>query len=271
MGAAELTKDRVIPSDASRAAQRLAGADICRVAVIYGALWALTALGGLLGRLLPALAPGGRPHPSLHGTLGDFAAIAATNARTLSASFLLAALRFPTERRSRTLGDVIVLGLLAGNALRVGLALGRDGGGLVPYVPQLPVEWLAAAVAGGAWLTLRHHPETRTALVYVAAVLALVAMSAAIETLATPHAIARDAMGQGQATANRDSAPIHRPGPCAAGRGWFACAGSCAGAGSHFNVASLPSPRSRSVPLGRLAGAAGLRQPPPDPARRDQE
>jgi hypothetical protein len=144
----------------------------------------------------------------LHGTLGDFAAIAATNARTLSVPFLLVAFRFASERRSRAVGDVLVLGLLAGNALRVGLALGRDGGGLVPYVPQLPVEWLAAAVAGGAWWTLRRDPHTRTAVAYLAAVLALVAVSAAIETVATPHATGRDAVRLTQPATSRDSAPI---------------------------------------------------------------
>ncbi len=208
MGAAELTQTPTVSFDARRASRRGAGTAARRVAVVYGALWALTALGGLLGRLLPTLAPGGRPHPFLHGTVADFAAIAATNARTLSAPFLLTVFRFTTRRRSRALGDLLVVWLLAGNTLRVGLALGRDGGGLVPYVPQLPIEWLAAAVAGGAWLTLRCNPQTRTALAYVAAVLALVALSAAIETEATPHATARDAATPAQVATSRDSAPI---------------------------------------------------------------
>lgn len=208
MGAAELTQTTTVSFDARRASRRGAGTAARRVAVVYGALWALTALGGLLGRLLPSLAPGGRPHPFLHGTVADFAVIAATNARILSAPFLLTVFRFTTKRRSRALGDLLVFGLLAGNTLRVGLALGRDGGGLVPYVPQLPVEWLAAAVAGGAWLTLRRNPQTRTVLAYVGAVLALVALSAAIETGASPHATARDAATPAQVATSRDSAPI---------------------------------------------------------------
>lgn len=266
MVAAELTQSTVIASDASRVVRPRAGAHARRIAATYAVLWAFTAVGTLIGRLLPSLGPGGRPHPSLHGSLADFAAIVAINARVLSAPFLLVLFRFPSGRRSRQLGDLLIIGLLAGNALRVGLALGHHGDQLLQYVPQLPVEWLAAALAGGAWLTLRTQPRTRTAIAYVAAVLALVGVAAAIETLATPRASppVRGAVpGQfaGRGTASTG------PRPDAEGRGWFACAGSCAGAGSRFKVASLPSPRSRSVPLSRLAGAAGLRQPPPDPAK----
>ncbi len=188
MVAAELTETAAIAPGASRVVRPRAGAHARRIAATYGALGTLTALGTLIGRLLPSLAPGGRPHPSLHGSLADLAAIAATNARVLSAPFLLALFRFPSGRRSRQLGDLLVIGLLGGNALRVGLALGHHGDQLLPYLPQLPLEWLAAAVAGGAWLTQRTHARTRTAIVYAAAVLAVVGVAAAIETSATPRA-----------------------------------------------------------------------------------
>jgi len=188
MVAAELTETAVIASDASRVVRPRAGAHARRIAATYAALWALTALGTLIGRLLPSLGPGGRPHPSLHGSLADLAAIAATNARVLSAPFLLALFRFPSGRRSRQLGDLLIVALLTGNALLVGLAVGRHGDQLLPYLPQLPLEWLAAAVAGGAWLALRMGARTRTAIVYAVAVLAVVGVAAAIETLATPRA-----------------------------------------------------------------------------------
>jgi len=265
MVAAELSQSTVIAPDASGVVRPRAGAHARRIAATYAELWALTAVGTLIGRLHPSLGPGGRPHPSLHGSLADFAAIAATNARVLSAPFLLVLFRFPSGRRSRQLGDLVIVGLLAGNALRVGLAVGRHGDQLLPYLPQLPLEWLAAALAGSAWLVLRTGARTRTAVAYVAAVLALVAVAAAIETLATPHVTIRARVVLGQ-LAGRGTASTG-PKPDAEGRGWFACAGSCAGAGSRFKVASLPCPRSRSVPLGRLAGAAGLRQPPPAPTK----
>lgn len=242
MGAADLTPTTsAVSFDASGESRRRPEAAAGPVGVIYGALWALTAFGGLTGCLVPSLAPGGRPHPSLHGTFGDFAAIAAANARTLSVPFLLTAFRFASERRSRTFGDLLVLGILAGNAFRVGLALGRDGGGLLPYVPQLPAEWLAVAVAGGAWWTLRRDSQTRTAITYIAAVLALVAVSAAIETVATPHATGHDAVRLSQPAARGDIAPI--------GLGLLRHAGGGLPAPDRAPAPALASRSLRSLPL----------------------
>jgi hypothetical protein len=240
MGAAELTRGTAIPPGARSARRRRAVTDARRVTLVFAALWALTGLGTLIGRLLPVLAPGGRPHPSLHDTVGDVAAIAATNARTLSAPFLLTAFRFTMGRRTRTLGDLLVVGLLAGNALRVGLALGRDGGRLIPYVPQLPLEWLAAAVAGGAWLKLRRHPQTRTVVAYAATVLVLVAVSAAIETLATPHAATRNADAPRQTAASQDRAFIHQSPVRQAGGGLSAPDRAPAPALASRSLRSLP-------------------------------
>jgi hypothetical protein len=149
-------------------------------------------VGVLVGAAAPGLAPSGHPHPTLHGTLGDVASIAIANARVLSAPFLLALFRFPSDRRPRQLGDLLLVVLLGGNALRVGLALGRDRGALLPYVPQLPLEWLAAALAAAAWLTLRTGARKHTGLAYVAAVLVVVAAAAAIETICIPHAAVRE-------------------------------------------------------------------------------
>ena len=155
--------------------------------------------------------------------------------------------------------------MLGANALRVGLALGRWHTRLIPYVPQLPLEWLAAALAGAAWLALRTGARRQTAIAYLAAVLVVVTAAAAVETIATPHAHARTLnVALGSTTAALHSAvPI----PARRAGGGLPSLGSCAVAGTRFKVASLPSPRCRSVPLSRLAGAAGLRQPPPDPAK----
>jgi len=162
------------------------------MAAAYAGMWVFTCLGAVIGSAAPGLAPGGQPHPTLHGTPSDFASIAIANARVLSAPFLLALFRFPSDPRSRQLGDLLVVVLLGGNALRVGLALGRDHDALLPYLPQLPVEWLAAALAAAAWLTLRTGVRDRTGLAYLAAVLVLIAAAAAIETICTPHAAARE-------------------------------------------------------------------------------
>jgi hypothetical protein len=205
MGTAELTRVTGIASDARRARVRARP-----VMVAYAGMWVLTCLGVVMGIAAPGLAPRGQPHPTLHGTPSDFASIAIANARILSAPFLLALFRFPAGRRSRQLGDLLVVALLGGNALRVGLALGRDRGALLPYLPQLPVEWLAAALAAAAWLTLRTGARERTGLAYIAAVLVLIAAAAAVESIGTPHAVAREHTFQveGSTGALRSPGPI---------------------------------------------------------------
>ena len=75
------------------------------------------------------------------------ASIVLNNVRVLAAPFILLAARFDRGRVSRVAGDTIVATILIGNAIAVGLALGRWRGALIPYVPQLPVEYLAAATA----------------------------------------------------------------------------------------------------------------------------
>jgi hypothetical protein len=158
------------------------------IALAYAAIWALTFVGALLGAIAPSLAPGGRPHPTLHGNPAEVVSIAAVNLRALSAPFILALFGFATGRRSRRLGDLVVGVLLAGNTLRVGIAIGRWHTALLPYLPQLPVEWLAAALAAAAWLTLRAGGRRQTILAWLAAIFVLVVVAAAIETTCTPHA-----------------------------------------------------------------------------------
>ena len=208
VGASELTRDAALRSRRHHSWRTCRAGGVRNVATAWTAVWAVTAAAALLGWSVPALTPGAAPHPALHGTISDFTAIVVINLRVLCAPFLLTAFRFPTGRRSRALGDLVVVGLLAGNALRVGLALGRDGVDLLPYVPQLPLEWLAAAVAGGAWLTLRRHPKARTAAEYASVVLALVVVSAAVETLATPHVAEHRRADRGLAIVGREPASI---------------------------------------------------------------
>jgi hypothetical protein len=223
----------------------------------------------LVGAAAPGLAPRGQPHPTLHGTLGDAASIAIANARVLSVPFLLALFRFSSDRGSRQLGDLLVVALLGGNALRVGLALGRDRGALLPYLPQLPLEWLAAALAAAAWLTLRAGTRKRTGLAYVAAVLVFVAAAAAIETTCTPHAAAREHTFQVEGSTG---AP-HSPGPISVrkARGGLS-------APDRAPAPALASRSLRSLPLAVARFRSAVWPALPDyvnhpriPQRRDQE
>jgi hypothetical protein len=157
-------------------------------ALIYAGLWAVTAAGALLGALAPALAPGGPPHPTLRPTPTAAAAIVAQNCRVLAAPFLLAAARFNRTAWSRLLGDVVVTGIVAGNALLVGLALGRWQGRLLRYLPHLPLEYLAAATAASGWTSSRRHADARQLCSRAAVTVVLLFAAAAAEVLLTPHA-----------------------------------------------------------------------------------
>lgn len=267
MGTAELTQ--ASPSLACAVGHRRARVHAQRVAVAYAELWAVTGVGVLVGAAAPGLAPGGHPHPTLNGTLGDIASVAIANTRVLSAPFLLALFRFPSDRRSRQLGDLLVVALLAGNALHVGVALGHDRGALLPYVPQLPLEWLAAAVAAAAWLMLRTGARTRTGLAYLAAVLVLVAAAAAIETICTPHAAPSEHAFQVEPSIWA----LHSPGPISVRK-----AGGGLSAPDRAPAPALASRSLRSLPLAVARFRSAVWPALPDyvnhpriPQRRDQE
>jgi hypothetical protein len=152
------------------------------------AMWLLTAVGGLVGLLAPGLAPGGRPHPTLHGTVTDVLSILATNLRLLSVPFALALLGFQRSRRARGFGDLLVGTVVTLNAIRVGLAVGRYGTELIPYIPQLPVEWLALALSTSAWTSARHGAQPRALRTGALLTFLAAATAAVIEALLTPHA-----------------------------------------------------------------------------------
>jgi len=152
------------------------------------AIAGLTAVAAVLGDLFPGLAPGRDPHPVLHGTIAEATDIAVTNLRVLSAPFLLALLGLHHGPRRRRIGDLVIAVIATLNTVQVGLALGADGPRLIPYVPQLPLEWTALTLSIAAWLELRTgHASRRRIGRYAAATLALTVTAAAVETFATPH------------------------------------------------------------------------------------
>jgi hypothetical protein len=75
------------------------------------------------------------------------------------------------------------------NPILVGLALGRHRIELPAYLPHLPLEDAALAIAAGAWLA-RRHPGCRvprSLLVCALLTLAFAALAALVETYAVPH------------------------------------------------------------------------------------
>ncbi len=223
------------------------------------AVLGLTALGIGVAVADPGLAGSTRPHPALTGSLADAADILQTNARVLIAPFLLVVLGFPHSRLGRRAGDLLVTILTAASTTPVGLELGRWQGRLLPYLPQLPVEWAALTLAVNAWVTARNGHVTIRRLGPLAAVtLALLTAAASLETWCTPHAQSTTRMSQTKADIAHD--PIS---PVGAG-GCFRH-GFCAGSGHIASRSRAPFPLLRSVPLGRSAGAARALSTTTDP------
>ncbi len=179
-------------TDAPAARRRLPGMPAReharRLGVAIACVWLLTAFGVVLARLVPGLAPSTHPHPALHGTLGELASLTTNNLRVLATPFLLTGFRWPAWRLSRRVGDLLVAVMVAENTIVVGLALGRWGARLLPYVPQLPLEWAALGIAGAAWLSARDGDRGRVLAAYALATFALTITAAAIEVELTPHA-----------------------------------------------------------------------------------
>jgi hypothetical protein len=220
-----------------------------RLAATAGLVVGLTALGALIGVLAPGLADGARPHPALNRTFGTAAGILAENLRVLAAPFLLWFLRLPSSHFGRRAGDVLILAIVAINTLTVGVELGHWRGQLIPYLPQLPLEWAALTIAVGAWLTVRNgHGERRRLAHLAAATVVLLVCAAIVETWGTPHKRAGISAGQTQADAVGEPVVVVGDGGCHRH-------GFCADPGRVASRSRAPFPSPRSVPLGRLVGA----------------
>jgi len=153
---------------------------------------ALTAVAAAVSAVWPQLGPGRQPRPTLHGTPGEVVSIFVTNARTLIAPLLLAAGRWHTGRTTRPIGDVIVAALVISNPVMVGLALGRHPIELLAYLPHLPIEDAALAIAASAWIVRRvrngDDPPSASVARCTAVTAAVALLAAIVETYAVPHA-----------------------------------------------------------------------------------
>jgi hypothetical protein len=259
MAAAELTVCSARP--ASNLAARSAPPVPRELATAATAVLALTAAAVLAGALDPSLAGGGHPHPTLTGTVGEAASILLNNLRGLAGPFLLIIVGFPGARITRAIGDVAIAAILAVNCITVGIQLGRWQGRLLPYLPHLPLEFSALACSTCAWLIARDDAKRRRELTVLAlATMALLIGAACLETWATPHRSTRTAASDSRVDTSFDQTPPRRVPVVVCLRSDFAPATA-----SRCKVAALPSPHQGSVPLGPLAGAFGLHQPPPTP------
>lgn len=115
-------------------------------------------------------------------------ALAAHNLPICAWPLLLGSLRIGDESPWRRVTDIGVAVCALVNVMPAAAALGGYGWALVPYVPQLPVEWAALAVGCGSWILERRRSLSRSERLKLLGVLTLLLLAAAaLETCAVPH------------------------------------------------------------------------------------
>lgn len=178
------------------AMRRVGRADAVRVwLVVLALVWALTLLVNLAATALPSLASAAREVLALHlspttnapPSLDRAFAIAAHNVQTAGWPLLLPLLGAQRRVWSRTLADTAVVAGVAVNAALVGLALGAYQARLLPYVPQLPLEWVGVAVAPADWWLNRTATRSGRHWVALVALVVSLGLAAVIETVCVPH------------------------------------------------------------------------------------
>jgi hypothetical protein len=185
----------------------------------------------------------------LTGSLDDAAEILVNNLLALATPFVLWLAGFPASRLGRFAGDCLVLAGIAVNTLTVGIELGRWRGELLPYVPQLPLEWTALSLAGSTWLIVRTNHVNRAQITRLAGAIAVLLIAAAgVETWCTPRLQRRPTLIARQV--NTAVLPI-----ALVGVGGCLRSGFCADPGQSASRSQAPFPSPRSVPLGRFVGA----------------
>jgi len=154
--------------------------------------FAMVALGSIAAAITaawstPALAVfPNDPQPTLTGTAAEAVDILLSNLAVLIVPLLFAGAAAGRPGPWRTAGDLATAGIVAVNSLSVGAALALHGTDLLRYLPHLPVEGTALALASSTWICQRHHrhPLGRVLL----AIFVLATIAAVVEVYATPHA-----------------------------------------------------------------------------------
>lgn len=163
-------------------------------ALAYAALWAGTlaaaALVALAGHTLTAPVKATlalRLTATSQPRAGRALALAAHNI-PIACWPLLLGLGPRRSPRTRAALDALIGACALANTITVGAALGAYGSALIPYIPQLPLEWAGLAGGYGAWLIERARPlRGSERLALLSATVALLALAAASETYAVPH------------------------------------------------------------------------------------
>jgi hypothetical protein len=192
MAATELTWWR------RRAARRWLPVGLARMWLhAYAAVWAATltaaAIIALVGQPLAALvrrvlglALSAQRNPPPH--VGHVLALAAHNIPIAAWPLLLGVLGAHRHRLATHVADGVLLACIIANTLPVGAALGAYGTAVLPYIPQLPLEWGGLALGASGWLVQRRRALAASEGIGVFVLIACVLLcAAALETVAVPH------------------------------------------------------------------------------------
>jgi hypothetical protein len=181
-----------------RARRRWLPADLLRTWLYtYAVVWATTltsaAVVGLAGpplaeptqRLLRlALTARHNPPPQL----GHVILLAAHNIPIASWPLLLGVLGAHHHRVGTHVADGLLLACIIVNTLPVGAALGAYGTAVLPYAPQLPLEWGGLALGASGWLAQRRTALTgREGLGLFVVTVGVLVCAAVVETVGVLH------------------------------------------------------------------------------------
>lgn len=148
--------------------------------VLAGGALSLAVRQGLGLRLTADATPG----PSIERVL----ALAAHNIPIAAWPLLLGVVGAHRHRLSTRIADTVLIACMLANIAPVGAALGAYGAALLPYLPQLPLEWAGLALGASAWLVGRRRTLTfRERLVWFVLIVCALLFAAVLETVAVPH------------------------------------------------------------------------------------
>jgi hypothetical protein len=164
---------------------------------VYAAIWAATlaiaalVLVGVLGlkgpisRVIGArLEPDRNPPPQLAHVL----VLVVHNLPIVAWPLLLGVVGAHRHPTARQIADVMVAACVTVNILIVGAALGAYGFRLLPYLPQLPLEWAGLALGASSWLLQRRRTLTLHEGLVCFGLIAIALLGAAtLESVAVPH------------------------------------------------------------------------------------
>lgn len=128
---------------------------------------------GLLGLRLDA----GREPPV---DVAHVLSLAAHNIPIAAWPVLLGVLGAHHHRLARRAADLLLLACILANTLPAGAALGAYGTRLLPYIPQLPLEWAGLALGASAWILQRRRALAGSEGLALTALIVTVLLGAAL-------------------------------------------------------------------------------------------